>query len=191
MSEEVKEEKSKEYFVSLTKKNELTPEQITELAQAVIDGKFGKGCVRSEGLGRWYNVVQTIVNTNWLACERVEYITKSAMVLGYIGEYGALQSVAEEAAELSKAALKYLRYMQNDNPVYLHGVRASIESARDAQELIDCIKEELSDVVLACEIAGFKPNDMMMLEKLDRSLTRLKEFHNGEDKEAESGQTCL
>lgn len=182
MSEEVKEEKSKEYFVSLTKKRELAPEELFDLMQATLDGMFSYGSERSTILGDWYNVVQRMVNTEYLVRRQAAYAVKQDMIFDRIGEKAALQQIAEESAELSKAVLKYLRYLENVNPVYLHGVRASLGDERDEQELINSVAEELSDVMVACGIARFAPDEMIMGEKIDRSLKRLEGFNNGEDR---------
>ena len=66
--------------------------------------------------------------------------------------------------------------------MYLHGVRASLGDERDEQELIDSVAEELSDVMVACGIARFAPDEMIMGEKIDRSLKRLEGFNNVEDR---------
>lgn len=180
MSFEAKEEKSEEYFVSLVKKKELTPEELFDLMQATIDGKFSNGSERSEALGDWYLVVQRMVNSECMIRNRAYDVVKQSIIFGYIGEKAALQQIAEESAELAKAALKYLRYLENVNPVYLHGVRASLENESDEQELIDSVTEELSDVMVACSIARFAPDELMMAGKINRSLERLEGFNNGE-----------
>ena len=187
----IKNEKDKEYLVSLTKKNELSPEELLELMQATVEGTFSYGAKRSDMLGDWYNVVQRMVNTEYLARRQAYYAVKQEMVFDYIGERAAIQQIAEESAELAKAALKYLRYLENANPVYLHGVRASLGDERDEQELIDSITEELSDVTVACSIARFAPDELIMVEKINRSLERLKGFNNGKDKEAGHSQACV
>lgn len=182
MSFEAKEEKNKEYFVSLTKKSELTPEELFDLMQATIDRKFDCGSDRVEALGDWYTVVQRMVNSECMIRNHAYDAVKQSIILDYIGERAALQQIAEESAELAKAALKYLRYLENVNPVYLHGIRASLEDERDEQELIDSITEELSDVMVACGIARFAPDDLMMTGKINRSLERLESFNNGKDR---------
>lgn len=182
MSYENKEKKDREYFVSLTKKRKLAPEELFDLMQATVDGMFSYGTERIDSLGDWFNVVQRMVNTEYLAKKQAVYAVKQDMIFDRIGEKAALQQIAEEAAELSKAALKYLRYLENVNPVYIHGVRASLGDERDEQELIDSITEELSDVMVACGIARFAPDELVMLEKIDRSLKRLEGFDNGEDR---------
>lgn len=176
MSNEVKEEKDEKYFSSLVKKKELTPEELFDLMQATIDGKFSNGSERMKALGDWYLVVQRMVNSECIIRSQAYNAVKQSIIFDYIGEKAALQQIAEESAELAKAALKYLRYLENVNPVYLHGVRASLENESDEQELIDSITEELSDVMVACSIARFAPDELMMVGKINRSLERLEEF---------------
>lgn len=182
MSDKIRNEKNEEYFVSLTKKRELAPEELFDLMQATLDGMFSYGSERSTILGDWYNVVQRMVNTEYLVRRQAAYAVKQDMIFDRIGEKAALQQIAEESAELAKAALKYLRYLENVNPVYIHGALASLGNERDEQELIHAITEELSDVMNACGIAGFVPDEFAMGEKIDRSLMRLEDFNNGKDR---------
>lgn len=123
--------------------------------------------------------------------EKQNYVMDTAIVLDKIGDCGALQQIAEEASELAQAALKYLRFINGVNPVYINGVRADKRSNIDAQYLLDKIEEELSDVVLACDVASFRPSQSVMQDKLVRWLVRLEENDNGEDKEAGHSQASV
>lgn len=167
------------HLKSLLKQEKLSPEQVENLMWATIYGQLGKGAEREKLLGDWYDIIQWMVNMQLESVEKQNYVMDTAIVIDKIGEYGALQQIAEEASELAQAALKYLRFIKGDNPMYINGVRADKNDDVAAQHLLDTIREELSDVVLACDVAGFKPYESMMRWKLSRWLTRLKENSNG------------
>lgn len=188
MSELEKDQSSDSYLKSLTKQEKLSPEQIEDLVWATAYGKFSDGDKRKELLGDRYEVVQCMVNMQTGDIKENDFATNEIIVLGSIGNYGVLQQIAEEASELAQAALKYLRFIKGVNPVYINGVRADKNDADVAQHLYDNIREELSDVVLACDVAGFKPYKSMMRWKLSRWIFRLKENGDGEDKEAGHSQ---
>lgn len=184
-------EKDKGYLVSLAKQEKLSPEQIEDLVWATAYGRFSDGDKRKELLGDWYEVIQCMLNMQAGAVKEKDVVINECIVLGKIGEYGVLQQIAEEASELAKAALKYLRFIQGNNPVYIDGVKADKSRDADAQHLLDNIEEELSDVVLACDIACFKPSRSIMQGKLSRWRMRLEEDSNGKDKEAGHSQACV
>ena len=179
MGEKKKDRNSDSYLKSLPKQKKLSPEQVEDLMWATVYGRFDNGADRKKLLGDWYDVIQWMVNMQMEHIKKQNYVMDTCIVLGEIGEYGALQQIAEEASELAQAALKYLRFIQGDNPVYINGVRAEKNSDTDAQHLLDNIWEELSDVVLACDVAGFKPRESMMREKLSRWRVRLEGNSNG------------
>lgn len=191
MSETKRGHNSYSYLKSLTKQEKLSPEQIEDLAWATAYGRFSDGDKRKELLGDWYEVIQCMLNVQTGAIKEKDIVINECIVLGKIGEYGVLQQIAEEASELANAALKYLRFIQGDNPVYIDGVKADKNSDTDAQHLLDNIEEELSDVVLACDIACFKPSRSIMQGKLSRWRMRLEEDSNGKDKEAGHSQACV
>lgn len=193
MSEFEKDQSGDSYLKSLMKQEKLSPEQIEDLVWATAYGKFSNGDKRKELLGDWYEVIQCMVNMRMVNMRTGDvkdgnFVMSEIVVLGSIGEYGVLQQIAEEASELAQAALKYLRFIKGVNPVYINGVRADKNDADVAQHLLDNIREELSDVVLACDVAGFKPSYNMMQEKLSRWRMRLEENSDGEDKEAGHSQ---
>lgn len=191
MSKTKKDRNSDSYLRSLPKQKKLSPEQVEDLMWATVYGRLGKGNERVELLGDWYELIQRMVNMQTRDIEEKNFVMNKAFVLGKIGEYGALQQIAEEASELAQAALKFLRFIKGDNPVYINGVKADKNDDDVAQQLIDNINEELSDVVLACDVAGFKPYKSMMRWKLSRWIFRLKENGNGEDKASGHSQACV
>lgn len=188
MSEIEKDQSGDSYLRSLTKQEKLSPEQIEDLVWATAYGKFSDVDKRKELLGDWYEVVQCMVNMQTGDIKDGNFVTNEIIVLGSIGNYGVLQQIAEEASELAQAALKYLRFIKGVNPVYINGVRADKNDADVAQHLFDNIREELSDVVLVCDVAGFKPNKSIMQGKLSRWCMSLEENSDGEDKEAGHSQ---
>lgn len=111
--------------------------------------------------------------------KKQSYMIDTSTILDKIDECGALQQITEEAYELERAARKYLRFINGEGMVYINGVRADRDSNVDAQCLLDKIEEELSDVVLACDMANFRPNQSTMREKLSRWRVRLEENSNG------------
>lgn len=188
MSELEKDQSGDSYLKSLTKQEKLSPEQIEDLVWATAYGKFSDGDKRKELLGDWYEVIQCMVNMQTGDIKDNNFVMNEIVVLDSIGVYGAFQQIAEEASELAQAALKYLRFIKGVNPVYVNGVRADKNDSVFAQHLHDNIREELSDVVLACDVAGFKPYKSMMQWKLSRWRMRLEENSDGEDKEAGHSQ---
>lgn len=191
MGELEKDQISNSYLKSLTKQEKLSPEQIEDLMWATVYGRLGNGSERKELLGDWYELIQCLVNMHTGDIEENDFVMNEIIVLGSIGEYGALQQIAEEASELAQAALKYLRFIKGVNPVYINGVRADKNDDDVAQHLLDNIREELSDVVLACDVAGFKPSKGTMWRKLSRWRMRLEENINVEDKAAGHSQACV
>lgn len=178
MSELEKDQSGDSYLKSLTKQEKLSPEQIEDLVWATAYGKFSDGDKRKELLGDWYEVVQCMVNMHTGDIEENDFVMNEIIVLGSIGNHGALQQIAEEASELAQAALKYLRFIKGVNPVYINGVRADNGSNVDAQYLLDKIEEELSDVVLACDVVNFRPNHSVIRERLSMWRARLEESSN-------------
>lgn len=82
-----------------------------------------------------------------------------------------LEGLAEEASELSQAALKYIRAAQLSN----NATPTTIEEAKTA------LQEELTDVLNYCELLGLEPlPEEKALEKLKRCSKRLKKAQKGE-----------
>lgn len=178
MSETKNDRNSDSYLKSLPKQEKLSPEQIEDLMRATVYGQFGYGVDRKELLGDWYDVIQWAVNMQMESIGRQCYMIDTGFVLDKIGELGALQQIAEEASELAQAILKYIRFIDGDNPVYINGVKADNGSNVDAQCLLDKIEEELSDVVLACDVVNFRPNHSVIRERLSMWRARLEESSN-------------
>lgn len=74
------------------------------------------------------------------------------------------EQVAEEAAELAKAVLKLARIVRGENPTPVTRYEAMCMAV-----------EELSDLTLACEVAGIAPDRQIQVKKLKRWAERLKE----------------
>lgn len=73
-----------------------------------------------------------------------------------------LEQLAEEAAELSQAALKLIRAEGNGNPTPI--------SRYEAQEKLI---EEYADVRLCCDLLRVEERDSIILEKAQRWIRRL------------------
>lgn len=80
-----------------------------------------------------------------------------------------LAQLAEEAAELSQAALKFRRALDGSNPT----PKTLAEAALDLQE-------ELSDVTLCAKLLNLYPDTDVMEAKCRRWVNRLLEVQNGE-----------
>lgn len=188
MEEKRKDRNSDSYLKSLSKQKKLSPEQVEDLMWATVYGRFSNGAKRKKLLGDWYEVIQWMVNMQMEHIKKLNYVIDTGIVLDKIGEQGALQQIIEEASELERAARKYLRFINGEGMVYIDGRKADKDSDIDAQRLLDKIEEELSDVVLACDVANFRPSQSTMREKLSRWRMRLEENSNGKDKEAGHSQ---
>lgn len=191
MFEKSKDRNSDSYLKSLPRQKKLSPEQVEDLMWATVYGRLGNGAERNKLLGDWYDVTQRMVNMQMEHIKKQNYVMDKCFVLGKIGEYGAFQQIADEASELERAARKYLRFIKGEDTVYIDGRKADKNSDVDARCLIDKIDEELSDVVLVCDIAGFKPRESIMRGKLSMWRVRLEENSNGKDKEAGHSQTSV
>lgn len=77
--------------------------------------------------------------------------------------------LAEEAAELSQAALKFRRALTGINPT----PKTLAEAALDLQE-------EFTDVILCAKLLNLKPDTDVMEAKCKRWVNRLLEVQNGE-----------
>lgn len=94
---------------------------------------------------------------------------QTSVVLEKLGRTELLAQLAEEAAELSQAALKLRRALDGKNPTPV----AEPEAMRSLQE-------ELADVLLCAAITGFNEADvaLIMRAKTARWTTRLKRRDN-------------
>ena len=83
-----------------------------------------------------------------------------------------LEMIAEEASELSQAALKRARYERGENPV-----------GRSEKELDDSLTEEITDLLLAVAATDYRPDWQIMNRKKKRWQNRMeamKEKHAAE-----------
>jgi len=85
-------------------------------------------------------------------------------VLDLIGQPAVFEQLAEEAAELAQAALKYARILRGENPTPM--------SAKDGYEHV---VEEYTDVMLCAKTLDLQPNRLLMDFKHQRWLTRILE----------------
>lgn len=90
-----------------------------------------------------------------------------------IGEAAALEQLAEECAELGKAALKLARIIRGENPTPM--------TKTDA---LENLREEWMDILVCadiCEKLKMNPSqvDRMYTEKLDRWKQRIREMKEG------------
>ena len=79
-----------------------------------------------------------------------------------MGRAAVYEQLAEEAAELAQAAIKYARVLRGESPTPV-----------PAQEAMDAIVDELSDVTLCADVAGVLPDLTQMYEKRERWCRRL------------------
>lgn len=85
-------------------------------------------------------------------------------IRSYLSTSSIFEQLAEEAAELSAAALKYARITRGENP------------SRTSR--IDAVKnliEELSDVMNVADVLGIKADEVIMHDKLKRWIKSIKE----------------
>lgn len=81
----------------------------------------------------------------------------------YIGDAAMYEQLAEESAELAKAALKKARILRGENPTPITTEEANAN-----------VQEEFSDVITCAEELGLKEDrDMMKMKKL-RFLERIR-----------------
>lgn len=80
-----------------------------------------------------------------------------------------LAQLAEEAAELSQAALKYRRALDGVNPTPV-----------TIPEAMEHLREEIRDVMLCAELIGIVYDSNIMDSKCKRWGNRLLEVQNGE-----------
>jgi NTP pyrophosphatase (non-canonical NTP hydrolase) len=81
-----------------------------------------------------------------------------------IGEAALLEQLAEEASELTQAALKAARILRGDNPTPV-----TLAQARDS------ITEEFTDVIQVSMELRLSPDDAQIQTKTKRWIGRIKE----------------
>ena len=92
-----------------------------------------------------------------------EQDAKIKFICENVSELSRLLQAGEECAELIAAIFKYLRKMSADNP-----------TPKSEEEIVNNIKEELTDVLLCVNAVGLFDNEIYQ-QKLDRWYRRLKE----------------
>lgn len=64
-----------ERLKTLVARNQLSPEEIDELADMTLAGYFGNGSERKYSLGKWYIIIQPLVNSKVARSSRIPQIT--------------------------------------------------------------------------------------------------------------------
>lgn len=96
--------------------------------------------------------------------EKIKFICEN------VSELSRLLQVGEECAELAADIFKYLRKFTDDNP-----------TPKSEQEILDNIKEEITDVMLCVDTVGYLYDPEIYRQKLDRWYNRLKESEAEDD----------
>ena len=91
-------------------------------------------------------------------------------IVDYIGYPAMLEQLAEECAELGKAALKLARIVRNENPTPVTEDNAEI-----------ALIEEYTDVVQCAQELGLEPDLVEMKEKKERFFERWENRGKGEE----------
>ena len=81
-------------------------------------------------------------------------------VTNHLDARAKLEQLAEEAAELSQAALKLIRAKGLSNNV----------TPVDKKEALDNVKKEIIDVLMCVKACGFEFGDVSMVEAMENSL---------------------
>jgi NTP pyrophosphatase (non-canonical NTP hydrolase) len=103
------------------------------------------------------------------ADERMDMMAKK--IVDYIGYPAMLEQLAEECAELGKAALKLARIVRKENPTPVK-----------KEEALENLREEYTDVIQCAQELGLKPDLVKMKEKKERFFERWKDRGKGEGK---------
>ena len=102
------------------------------------------------------------------------------LIKDLIGVAAVYEQLAEESAELSKAALKCARIVRGENPTPM-----------TLEEALANLKEEYTDTVLVADELGIRPDYAIYAEKLGRWYDRLKEGgYVGQKQESQSAETA-
>lgn len=96
------------------------------------------------------------------------------MMVEAIGEPAMLEQLAEECAELGKAALKLARVQRGENPTPV-----------TSEEAWASLKEEYTDVIQCGIELGIQIDEKQMDKKLKRFCKRMQEFDSAEDDASE------
>lgn len=89
-------------------------------------------------------------------------------IVDYIGYPAMLEQLAEECAELGKAALKLARIVRKENPTPV-----------TKEEALENLREEYTDVVQCARELGLKTDLIEMQEKKERFFERWKQHVAG------------
>ena len=88
-------------------------------------------------------------------------------IKNYLPDEEILAQLAEEAAELSQAALKLRRVIDGTNP-----------TPKTREDAFGSVVEEYSDVVSCCRELNIFPAEIIIAGKKERWINRLKEKNN-------------
>ena len=88
-------------------------------------------------------------------------------IKNYLPDEEILAQLAEEAAELSQAALKLRRVIEGTNP-----------TPKTREDAFGSLIEEYSDVVSCCRELNILPAEIIIAGKKERWINRLKEKNN-------------
>ena len=88
-------------------------------------------------------------------------------IKNYLPDEEILAQLAEEAAELSQAALKLRRVIDGTNP-----------TPKTREDAFGSLVEEYSDVVSCCRELNILPAEIIIAGKKERWINRLKEKNN-------------
>lgn len=102
------------------------------------------------------------------ADERRDMMAKK--IVDYIGYPAMLEQLAEECAELGKAALKLARILRKENPTPV-----------TKEEALENLREEYTDVVQCAQELGLEPDLVEMKEKKERFFERWENRGKGEE----------
>lgn len=97
--------------------------------------------------------------------EEQKRVINSIDIKKYIPKAALYEQLAEEASELSQAALKYARYIRKEN--YTNKTQSECE---------ECIREEFSDVINCANVLGLQYSEEIIDYKLFRWKQRIYEY---------------
>ena len=100
-------------------------------------------------------------------CRFEERAVTMDKIKNYLPDEEILAQLAEEAAELSQAALKLRRVIDGTNP-----------TPKTREDAFGSLIEEYSDVVSCCRELNILPAEIIIAGKKERWINRLKEKNN-------------